>query len=89
MGDPAHVRAIEAAAAAVERQAARGGSPQSIAQAAISAYLATMRQADWKLVPIEPSEEMISAVYLARSPFRTELKSHWQAMLKRAPNPEL
>jgi hypothetical protein len=32
---------------------------------------------------------MISAVYLARSPFRTELKSHWQAMLKRAPNPEL
>ena len=89
MSQSAHMSAIEAAKAAVEQQTVWGGGPQNVAQAAVSAYLAAMKGAGWRLVPIEPTEDMISAIYLSRSPFRSELKSHWQAMLNRAPSPEL
>ena len=89
MSNATHMGAVEAAKAAVEQQAAWGGDPQSVAQAAVTAYLAAMRGAGWKLVPIEPTEDMVSAVYLSGSPLRPELKSHWRAMLVRAPNPEL
>lgn len=89
MSNAAHVSAVEAAKAAVEQQSAWGGDPHSVAQAAVAAYLAAMRRAGWKLVPVEPTEDMVSAVYLTGSPLRPELKSHWRAMLNRAPNPEL
>ena len=89
MNDSAHMKAIEAAKAAVDQQIAWRGSSQDIAQAAVSAYLAAMKGAGWKLVPVEPSEAMISAVYLTGSPLRPQLKSHWRAMLNCAPNPEL
>jgi hypothetical protein len=89
MSNSAHVAAVEAAKAAVAQQTAWGGNPQSVAQAAVAAYLAAMRGAGWRLVPIEPTEDMVSAVYLTGSPLRPELKSHWRAMLNRAPNPEI
>lgn len=89
MNEPAHLKAIEAAKAAVDQQMAWRGSSQDIAQAAVSAYLAAMKGAGWKLVPVEPNENMMSAVYLTGSPLRPQLKSHWRAMLNCAPNPEL
>ena len=89
MNEPAHLKAIEAAKAAVDQQMAWRGSSQDIAQAAVSAYLAAMKGAGWKQVPVEPSEAMISAVYLTGSPLRPQLKSHWRAMLNCAPNPEM
>ena len=76
MGNSAHRAAVEAAKAAVDQQTAWGGDPQSVAQAAVAAYLAAMRGAGWKLVPVEPTEEMVSAVYLTGTPMRPELKSH-------------
>ena len=89
MNDSAHMKAIEAAKAAVDQQMAWRGSSQDIAQAAVSAYLAAMKGAGWKLVPVEPSEAMLSAVYLTGSPLRPQLKSHWRAMLNSTPNPEM
>ena len=89
MNDSAHMKAIEAAKAAVDQPMAWRGNSQDIAQAAVSAYLAAMKGAGSKLVPVEPNENMMSAVYLTGSPLRPQLKSHWRAMLSCAPSPEM
>lgn len=98
----AHHRNGPTEEAFVEPNMGRGGFKtevvvwNAVAQAAVSAYLAAMREAGFVMVPVEPTEDMIDAgfdhhpkhleVKLGRPPTPEEdMAGQWSAMLAARP----
>ena len=89
-----HEQALQAAAQALRRE---GGSPPALgAERCVSAYLRAMREAGWKLAPLEPTpmmeQEGQQALGLSQEPgvakflSRDEIGDIWNAMLNMAPD---
>ena len=90
-----HEKALDAAAQALQRD---GGSAAVLgAEKCVSAYLAAMKEAGWKLAPLEPTPVMEhegqQALTLSEEPgiskflSRDEIGDIWNAMLNLAPDP--
>ena len=90
-----HEKALEAAAQALQRH---GGSSATLgAENCVSAYLTAMKEAGWKLAPLEPTPVMEhegqQALALSQEPgiskflSSDEIGDIWNAMLNIAPDP--